>query len=76
MMFENYMKKILYFSSTIKQLPVTYIGNKYFNKDESEPRVTNKMPYNPSCLINSIRANYYSKFKRVKNRRTIYTIFN
>jgi hypothetical protein len=72
-MFETYMKKLLYLSPTIKQLPVTYIGNKYFNKeDESEPRVTNKMPYNPSCLINSIRANYYNKFKRVKPYDSIY----
>jgi hypothetical protein len=58
-MFETYMKKLLYLSPTIKHLPVTYLGNKYFNKEDDiqtpPPRVTNKMPYNPSCLINSLK---------------------
>ena len=58
-MFENCMKTILCLSPTIiKQLPITYLVNKYLNKnDELEPRMINKMPYNP-YLINSLRANY------------------
>jgi hypothetical protein len=52
------MKTILCLSPTIiKQLRVTYLVNKFFNKNESEPRMTYKMPYNP-YLINSLRANY------------------
>ena len=66
-MFENCMKKLHYLSPTIKQLPVTYLGNKYFNKDDSEPCVTNKVPYHPSSLINSLRTSHYKKFK-IENR--------
>ena len=42
-------------SFTIKQLSITYVLNKYLNNDSDPSRVTNKMPYNPSCLINSLK---------------------
>ena len=65
-MFENRMKNLSYCN---KQLPFTYLVNKYLNNDSERPRITNKMSYNPSsCLINSLRANYYTtQFKRNKN---------
>jgi hypothetical protein len=70
-MFEKLLRNIFDFYPTLIQLPVTYIGNKYLNID-SEYCVTNKkLPYNPYCLINSIRANYDNKFKRA-NRMRIY----
>lgn len=69
-MFENLVKKISDLNPTIKQLPFTYLGNKYLNND-SDPCITNKMSYNPSSLINSLRANHYNKFKRA-NSMTIF----
>jgi hypothetical protein len=59
------MKTILCLSPTIiKQLPITYLVNKYLNKnDELEPRMINKMPYNP-YLINRLKRDYYNKLKK------------
>ena len=63
-MFENRMKILSYCD---KQLPFTYLVNKYLNNNnELEPRITNKMSYNPSsCLINSLQPNHSHSFKRV-----------
>ena len=70
-MFENRMKNLTYYDlTTIKQLPFTYLVNKYLNKDESKLSETNKkMAYSPSCLINSLRTNHYNKLKKEQTMR-------
>ena len=71
-MFENFMKKLLYLSPTIKQLPVTYLGHKYFN-DYGPSYLTKdpyKMPYNP-YLINRLKSDYYNKLKKNKQDATV-----
>ena len=66
------LKKLFELHFPLIQLPITYIGNKYFN-NSGRPYLNKdpyKMPYN-SYLINGLKSDYYNKLKKNKQYATI-----
>jgi len=66
------MKKLFDLNFPLIQLPITYIGNKYFN-NSGRPYLTKdpcKMPYN-SYLMNRLKSDYYNKLNKNKQYATV-----